>query len=265
MKLAEDTIQVIGDWIGKSQRPAALISFGKDSIVMADLIRRSTPNGHRFPVEVIYNRDPWFAHKNKFANGIIESWGMVVHDFPPLHAGIKYRDDILELNVAYSFGNDSLEIPKNVLEPLPHRDYICGLNDWLLRPKTAQVVQPWDLMFHGQKSSDTDPFEGKMELNCDDIDAAGVRVVFPLRHWSDDDIWDYIEEEHVPFQETRYKDRREVEDKWHNNDFVHACVACIDPRKEEKEVWCPKFKRNVPNVGKQVLQIRAEPQYLERR
>ena len=61
-----------------------------------------------------------------------------------------------------------LDIPKNVCPPeeYPRRDFICGLNDWVLRPK-AVTVTPWDVVFHGHKSSDVDPFEGSVPLRSD--------------------------------------------------------------------------------------------------
>jgi len=101
-----------------------------------------------------------------------------------------------------------------------------------------------------------------MPLKYDKFTAANVTIGFPLRHWTDEDIWEYIETNHVPFQGTRYKDRKEVPDTWYNPDWTHACTACIDPREEHEEVFCPKLKRNVPNQGKSVVQLRKIPEYV---
>lgn len=243
-----------------------MLSFGKDSMVLAHLIRESVGHIGRFPVPVIYHRDPWFSHKHEFADHIIQSWAMEVHDYPPMHAGIKVKPDMLELVARYSFGTEAMDIPKNVCVPeeYPRREFICGLNDWLLQPKTHQIQVPWDIVFIGHKSCDVDPFEGKVPLNVDVYELGGIYLVFPLRHWTDDDIWNYIEANHIPTQKTRYQDRIEVKDKWYNNDYVHACTRCIDPRETRAEVDCPKFKHPVPNIGKAVLRLEAKPDYIER-
>lgn len=269
--MIEETIAFISKQANKAMRPAFMCSFGKDSMALAELIRRALPTGlngkhipmaHGFPIEVIYHRDPWFPHKHEFSEQITRSWSMIVHDYPPMHAGVKVKDDMLELVSRYNFGTVAMDIPKNTTKPIQRRDYICGLNDWLLRPKTSRFPYPWDTVFVGHKSSDIDPFEGSVPLKSNVTELGGVNVAFPLKDWTDDDVWDFIEENHIPIPENRYENRKDREDTWHNNDYVHACTACIDPRVKEKTVFCPKVKRDVENVGSRVLQLRAEPTYI---
>jgi 3'-phosphoadenosine 5'-phosphosulfate sulfotransferase (PAPS reductase)/FAD synthetase len=93
----------------------------------------------------------------------------------------------------------------------------------------------------------------------------GVKLAFPLRDWTDDDVWEFIDEHNIPMQLTRYRaDHTEQPDKWYNNDYMHACTACIDPREKAHTVPCPKLKVNVPNVGHRVLLLQAEPGYVTR-
>ena len=263
MTKVESAKDLIGRLSMEFTRPAVLLSFGKDSMVLAHLIREVYGASH-FPLPVIYHRDPWFAHKHQFANEIIQSWGLTVHDWPPTAAGVKVKSDMIELVARYNFGKSALDIPKNVCKPedYPRRPYLCGLYDWVLRPKANVEKYPFDLVFHGHKSSDVDPFEGsvKLKVSCDFI--GNVMLAFPLRHWTDDDVWDYIEEHHIPTQRPRYADREELDDKWHNNDYVHACTNCIDPRNNAETVFCPKLKKQVPNRGKQVLQINVKADYV---
>jgi hypothetical protein len=233
-----ESIELIWRVIEESERPAAMLSFGKDSMVMADLIRGSGgqsnfPRSHGFPIDVIYHRDPWFPWKHEFAEGIIRSWSMEVHDFPPMAAGVKVKPDMLELVARYNFGDGFMDIPKNMCAPeeYPRRDYICGLNDWLLRPKALVAEYPWDTVLMGHRDVDVDP---------------------------------YIEEHHIPVQDTRYEGRKEVEDKWYNNDYIHVCARCIDPREMRAEVFCPKLKRDVRNRGDEVLQLHGEASYIKR-
>jgi 3'-phosphoadenosine 5'-phosphosulfate sulfotransferase (PAPS reductase)/FAD synthetase len=272
MNKVEESKRLIREMMATAKQPAVMLSFGKDSMVLADLINlvgrnvHGFPTAHAFPLPVIYHRDPWFAHKHIFADYVIRSWGMEVHDFPPIVAGVKVNADKLELVVRYNFGDGAIEIPKDVSAPgeHPRRDYICGLNDWITRPKTALAHYPWDAVFMGHKSSDVDSFEGPVPLKDDSALIGGVRLVFPMRHWTDDDLWNYIEANHVPFDETRYRHRAERGDKWYNNDYVHACTACIDPREKAETVFCPKLQRQVKNRGSEVLQLRAEPTYIQR-
>jgi hypothetical protein len=274
MSKIQDSIDLIRAKAEKAAKPAALLSFGKDSMAMATLIRvalhgglkgpRHFPLTHAFPVPVIYYRDPWFPQKHEFAEHVIESWSMEVHDYPPFLAGVKVNNERLELVARYNFGAREIDMPKNVVAPeiYPRRDYICGLSDWLLRPKCVRTTFEWNCVFIGHKSADVDPFEGPVPLKVDSLNIGGVEVVFPLRHWSDEDVWTYIEQMSIPVQRSRYHDRREIEDLWYNNDYVHACTACIDPRETAQEVFCPKLKRNVPNRGAEVLKLQGVPEYI---
>jgi 3'-phosphoadenosine 5'-phosphosulfate sulfotransferase (PAPS reductase)/FAD synthetase len=113
------------------------------------------------------------------------------------------------------------------------------------------------------KSSDVDPFEGAVPLKTDSVAIGQAEIIFPLRNWTDADVWDYLEENRVPYDKRRYQDRAELPDKWNNPDFIHACTRCIDPREKEGQVFCPKLRRNVPNVGAQVLRLQERPDYIE--
>jgi len=214
----------------------------------------------QFPMDVIYHRDPWFPHKNEFADSIVRSWGLNVFDFPPFAAGVKVKSDMIELVSRYNFGVGFMDIPKNIAPPseYPRRAFICGLNDWLFRPKSTTET-PWDTVFIGHRSADVDPFEGAVPLKSDTTRIGGVNVVFPLRDWSDEQLWQYISEHHVPVQQARYNG----DEHWHANDWTHACTACIDPRNTYETAWCPKLKTEVPNRGSEVLQLHVRPEYIE--
>jgi hypothetical protein len=250
--------QMIFERAGKA--PALLCSFGKDSMVLLHLIR-ATLTGQ---VPVIYYRFPYFPAKQAFANQIIEKWGLTVHDYPPLACGVKVNDERLELVSRYSFGgNGAFDLPINTEPPISRRDFICGLNDWLLRPKAGAIMFPWDSLFMAHKSSDVDPFEGAVPLKTNSVAIGQAELIFPLRDWTDADVWDYIEENRVPYDKRRYQDRAELPDKWLNPDYIHACTRCIDPREKAKTVFCPKIQGLVRNMGPQVLRLQERPDYIE--
>jgi hypothetical protein len=257
-------------------RPVVLSSFGKDSMVLVALVRatvkRDVFSAHAFPLPVIYWRDPWFAHKHKFADEIIRTWAMEVHDYMPAAAGVKAKGRTdsrhLELVARYSLGLGYIDLPKNVCPPedYPRRDYLCGLRDWILRPKAGALSFPFDVLLHGHKSSDVDPFEGSVPLRSEREQLNDkLQLFFPLRDWTDDDVWQYLERNHVPVQRERYHAAggpESMEAKWHGNDYTHACTACIDPTVTEPKVFCPKLKSFVPNVGSRVLQLQGLPDYI---
>lgn len=240
-------------------KPAIMCSFGKDSMVLLNLVRETILK----PVPVIFYRHPWFPAKWEFADEVIRSWGLTVHDYPPVAAGIKTKEGMLELVARYEFGKDGgMDIPINTLPPISRRSFICGLNDWVLRPKSGAITFPWTTAFMGHKSSDVDPFEGPVPLKTVSVNIGGVEVVFPLRHWTDQDVWDYIEANRVPYDKRRYQDRAEVPDKWLNPDYIHACTRCMDPREKDDEIFCPKVGKKIPNVSAQVLRLQHRPDYI---
>lgn len=265
MKIS-DTKELITRWYvpGKT---VLMCSFGKDSMVLLHLVRGAL--GER-ALPVIYHRHPWFPAKNEFADSVIRSMGLEVHDFPPSMCGVKYRVKEqgshaagLELVARYAFGESGMDLPMNIEPPIERRDFVCGLNDWMLRPKTGAMQWPWKTVFIGHKSSDVDQFEGPVPLRTNRVEAAGVKMIFPLRDWNDADVWDYIETNNVPYDKRRYSNRTELADKWLNPDYLHACTKCIDPRETAAEVFCPKIKARVPNVGDRVLRLQSRPDYIE--
>jgi hypothetical protein len=262
-----DKIERSNQAIKNAPTPAALLcSFGKDSMVLLHLIREVlSPNKlscHAYPVPVIWHRHPWFPFKNDFGNSIVSKWSIEAHDYPPLACGVKCNDDRLELVSRYPFGTHGIDLPLNTDPPMQHRDYVCG-KEWLTQPKTSGVEWKWRTIFHGHKSSDVDPYEGSVKLKHETINVAGVRVEFPLKDWTDDDVWDYIEANHIPFDKRRYADRKEIGDTWTNPDYIHACTRCIDPREKSTTVDCPKLGEKVENVGSRVLRLQGRPEYIE--
>lgn len=249
---------------------ALMCSFGKDSMALLHLSREALRDARRqsavatYPVPVIYHRQPWFPFKHAFADSVITAWGIEAHDYPPLACGVKAKPERLELVARYPFGTSALDLPINTEPTIARRDFACGL-DWLLRPKISGLQWKWRNVFIGHKSSDVDPYEGAVPLDGDTAQVGGVNIVFPLRDWTDADVWEYIETNHVPYDKRRYADRTELPDKWQNPDYLNACTACIDPRETAKEVYCPKACGMVENVGVSVLRLEQVPDYITKK
>jgi hypothetical protein len=249
----DHTIGRLEEWFEKYSNPVVMSSFGKDSMVMLYIIR--TLMERRMPV--IYHANPWKPWKNDWAWEIIKRWKLEVYDFPPLQSGIKVKPERLEIVNRYVIGKDlPIDNPINILPP--EDDFMCGLA-MLARPKGA-IVYPWNLTLIGHKSSDIDEFEGHMPLKSDLVEGP-LAVGYPLKEWSDEDLWHFIETRSVPVQyKTRYHEaeRREIRVKVFNNDWIEACTRCIDPREPEK-VFCPLLEKEIPNVSETVTKFTAKP------
>jgi len=222
--------------------PAFMCSFGKDSMVLLHLLREA-----KIRLPIIFHQDPWWPAKYAFAQGLIAKWGLEVYDYPPLGVTLWEGKEIMAFTNHYQIGSDRravLQMPKNILPPVAGKKYLCGLKQVLGRP-TGTFNYPWDLAIIGHKSSDSDQIAGDVKLHCDIKQNAGIGpdLLFPLREWTDDDIWDYTARFSVPQQLTRYDvaNRKELPDKTANSDYARVCIACCDRRETRIAVPCPKL------------------------
>jgi hypothetical protein len=258
MTKLDNTINKLNDWLIKFKSPVVMSSFGKDSMVMLFIIFRLMEQ----KLPVIYHGAPWAPWRNDFAWGIMKAYNLEVYDYPPVKSGIKVKPDRLELVHRYQISNDKgIDIPVNVLPPEGTVKYACGLK-MLERPKGIMEF-PWDLILIGHKNCDVDQFEGPVPLKTDLVEQDGVPALgFPLRDWSDEELWEFIESRRVPVQYgTRYVERKEIDFKVFNNDYIEACTACIDPR-QPKKVFCPLVEHEIDNVSAMIPRMEDKPSYI---
>jgi hypothetical protein len=222
------------------------VSFGKDSMVMLDIVRRM---GHNLPV-VYWKRERHFPEKNRFANKATEALGLVVYDFPPVHTKLLRMKGKIEVVNYFAVSNTrTLAVPSGIVQPEEGKPSLCALSDMYLKP--IGVCQfPWDTLYVGHKDSDVDPLQGAVPLDCDEVKPEGSpRLVFPLRHFTDSDIWEYSRRFEVLQDTDRYT--ADGEDVTFNNDYYPACTACLNPD-NDAQVWCPKFNSQMPNISSEV-------------
>jgi hypothetical protein len=259
MTKLDSTVGRLEEWFNKFDQPVMMSSFGKDSMVMLFIVFRIM----RKRIPVIYHGSPWKPWKNDFAQGVIKAYQLEVYDYLPTASGIKVKPERLEIVNVYQMGKEphhAIQLPVNILPP--DKNFLCGLR-MLARPKGGILYQ-WNLTLIGHKSCDVDQFEGHMPLKSDLVEIEGMPAVgFPLKDWSEEELWEFIEQRRVPVQYgTRYKERKEIEDKDFNNDYIEACTACIDPRNPET-VYCPLVNREIPNVSANILKFEGKPSYIE--
>jgi hypothetical protein len=170
----------------------------------------------------------------------------------------------------YRMGTGLCEMPVDLYErpTAPHSaggaGMVCGLRDVLNRP-IGDFAYPWDVVFHGHKSSDTDPLFGAVPLSCDvQMNQGGPALAFVLRDWTDGDVWEYTKQFEVPQQTDRYnvETGEENPDRTFNPDYLEGCCRCID-RDGPATVFCPKLKCQIGNVSHQVRYVElTRPSYM---
>jgi len=252
----------IRDELSRYRDPVFYCSFGKDSTVLLHLL---IFKASRLPPIVFYS-DPWFPRKYDFARELISRWHLEVYDYPPIRTSMMYGKGLPAFVAEYQ--NSPLTttiVPKNIVEYEDGKNpdlYLCGVKHFT-RPK-GTLLFPWDAVLIGHKAVDTDPIVGPLPLESRVLYRdVGPNFLYPLKDWTHDDVWDYIEAFEVPYQSDRYdlKNRCEWPDKTTNSDYIHACIRCVDKRLAGREVFCPKAQTPIRNVSH--LAIESELNYTE--
>lgn len=253
--------EVIARVLSVYKSPVVMSSFGKDSMVMLDILKRV---GIKLPI--LFHREPFFPAKLRFANEIIEREEYTVYDYPPSKTSLIKNHGKTELVSWYSVGTKFAYLPTGLVQPESGRPFLCGYRDLYLKPLCARFIFPWDMAFIGHKSHDHDPIFGDIPLKVDvKANHEAPDYAFPLRHFTDADIWEYHERFGVPVNILRYdpdNGHKERADLTFNNDYYPACIRCID-RDESTSVLCPLLGKEISNISSEVLYTEPErPAYL---
>jgi 3'-phosphoadenosine 5'-phosphosulfate sulfotransferase (PAPS reductase)/FAD synthetase len=246
----ELTKRFIASLLDKYQKPVIFCSFGKDSLVLVHIIKSMVDN----VVPVIFYREPFQPEKYDYANRIIRQWNLSVYDYPPLGVGFFTKNGIAHtINYHQVKGVKNVARMTGLVPPEKGEEFLCTRDDLIERPR-GNFCFPWDLCFHGHKSSDVDPVNGAIPLKVDLLHVEDSSdIAYPLKDWTDADIWEYIESNNLPINYGRYLKRfdgtwTDVKSKALNSDYFAACWKCVD-RSEAASVCCPKTNKEVPNVG----------------
>jgi 3'-phosphoadenosine 5'-phosphosulfate sulfotransferase (PAPS reductase)/FAD synthetase len=209
-------------------------SFGKDSIVMLDLVRKVRPD-----VEVLYFRQPFFPHKHRFANRVIDDWELQAYDYPPTLSRYIQEGDFFDVcDFYYVTPKDYYLMVRGCKRD---ENGIC-IHDILNVPKVKEYSFKWDCAFIGQKECDKAAGYSRQMNHIALLDKK--MYAFPLKDWTDQDVWDYIGDNNLPINEARYLRQEESL----NEDILPTCNNCMDYR-NKGQVYCPKLKRTIMSVA----------------
>jgi hypothetical protein len=256
--LVAETCRKVELWLDGCTNPVVFWSGGKDSTAMLHMIRFKV--GAKTPV--VQWREPRFRTRYVHSDRLAAQWDLEMYDYAPSGYALTDGHDIETGSPRFDFVKFYEMAPNKVMslclgteEPQPEElasgRYLCGL-DALKRP-TGTFNFPWDAAFHGQKSADVDLIKGHVPLAQDVLVQAGIPTQFyPMRHWSDADVWNYLEAEGVPNDETRYEKAdgvwRHRKDKSANSDYYPVCWNCVN-RHLGGTVYCPKNQCETNNIS----------------
>jgi phosphoadenosine phosphosulfate reductase len=248
---------------GLQHCPRGLIAWsgGKDSMVLLHLLRSE---GAQLPL--VFFREPWQPAKYAFHERILRQWNLLAYSWHPTESAFQQRNEEFELQNTYRLNGTTLTCPSGITPPAADLPWVCGL-DMLQRPKQSELVAtPFDALWIGHKRCDSDPILGGdvgTRIEARPL-PHGVTMLFPLRDWSHEEIWAYIETHDVPYDAERYEKVdgtwRERPERRRNADYVHACTRCLDRRPDApRRVYCPKLEMEIENMADQVPWIDAQP------
>jgi hypothetical protein len=227
-------------------------SGGKDSMVLLHLLRQS---GACMPV--VFFREPWQPRKYAFHDQLIRDWELQILSWHPSAVAFQQDGDEFELQSRYQIGLSDMTCPTGITPPDEGLSWACAVDMSCRATQERLDVFPHpQALWIGHKRCDSDPILGgdagtRVEAL---VREDGTAVIFPLRDWTHDDVWTYIEEFEVPYDSARYEKHegvwRERPDRRHNADYVHACTACIDRRPDAPQfVHCPKLQMTIENCS----------------
>jgi 3'-phosphoadenosine 5'-phosphosulfate sulfotransferase (PAPS reductase)/FAD synthetase len=253
---------MVKEVLSAHKKPVVMCSFGKDSMVLLDLMIAVAG-----PLPIVFHREPFSPSKYAFANEVIQAMNLTVYDYRPCKVSLSNKNGMMEIMNEYQIGAETCLVPTGMVPPKDYSDrnsYLCGLNDLLLKP-LGTFVYPWDVCFLGHKSSDVDPMHGPLPLHLDlKRNPGSASAAFPIREFSDQDVWEYTEAKKLPVHTERYEKVngawRERANKDLNPDYFTACTLCMD-RNGPEVVRCPKYQMEINNVGKRISHHEVKMDY----
>lgn len=241
------------DALSTAAKPMVMVSFGKDSLVLIDLLAAHGVKA------VLYLEDDDEVIDRPFIQSVVDRYGLSV---TRMNRGrgmfFVVKDQPLFLAFPFVSRQHFTPVPTNMIPYTSScQDFQCV--DEMLSNERGAVLPSYDpdFVFCGFKKTDVNAKGCLTFLNLLGADvvndrlarisalteiAPGLPLCLPLLHWTDDQVWAYLKDRGLPWSHEVYDaagQRRPTEKQW--------CFRCHDPR-ESSIVFCPKLGRNVLNL-----------------
>jgi 3'-phosphoadenosine 5'-phosphosulfate sulfotransferase (PAPS reductase)/FAD synthetase len=237
-ELIDSTFFLMAGQLAELRNPAVACSFGKDSMVMLAIARRIKPD-----VAVIYF--PGLPHPTKhlFAEHVAKAWNLNLYAPYPRARDAISKDGHVELIEIHEpapqrFMYFPIEAAKDYE---PDASAHCGLA-FLNEEPVAAIADDFDAVFIGHRNDDQDPTHGNLPLKDYVVDAGDFRYIYPLRDWTENDVWAASRLLGIPQNEARYRDHALEA----NNDYHELCTRCFLGGPGRTSVICPKTGEATP-------------------
>ncbi len=240
----QEALSIIRNSLAKTSNPMVFCSFGKDSMVMLNLVQRVRKSTGK-DISVVYLMDGLPAEKYLHAFTIAAKLGITLYSYPPSFSFHLQGDDYFEIYHGYYIdGKDWYILSTGCRKPFQDESYSCAVYDLLDFPCISTYDFRWDCIFHGHKEVDKIYITKDYKISPVCKFGKGLLVV-PLYDWTDEDVLDYARIYSLPLQSERYDGNPtgksvDPEHDRLNADVVPTCYRCLDVENENKQVFCPR-------------------------
>lgn len=264
---AERTLELLRCMAVAYKAPALLVSWSKDSMVLRHIVRAA---GYDWPV-ITYMTE-WQPRKWDFARRMSVLYDEPIITYNPQGTWMFQQDGAAVMGCTYQLGPHpelpGIDIHVDVIEPpddavtMPP-GYECGLK--YMHRLRGSIEWIWDAVLLGHRDVDRDRFLGGLPLAAETVAMGDLHpdLCFPLKHWSDREIWNYTLQQNLPVDWARYSQDHQWEDPDYvpasllnaaNNDCTHACLRCLKLN-GPSSVHCPALNAPVSNNAASVRHI----------
>jgi hypothetical protein len=203
----DHAIEKIRAALATSKHSAVLSSFGKDSVLLLDLVRSERPD-----TPVIWFR---VGVDERYAKWAIGSWNLTVFHWHPASVYTLRKGSDVSMVHEYHINGAVLPVVVDLRLSAGSSEF-CGTLSY--RTRTPNFFLPFDTLFVGWKDHDTHWVKGDAPLRPDGYTLGGAKLIAPLRHLTDDAVRAAIHDRKIPFTPTP--------------DELPVCRQCLSGRGE---------------------------------
>ena len=268
IETATEIIKMVNE---RYRKPIIYSGMGKDSLPMIHLCHKLG-----FKWDIMFHRDPYFPHKYRFANKIIDMWKLIARDYPARMCSIFYMHGIFEVVRGFQVGIHDLNLCAMLYKPerFIEGEYLCALNDIYLQQK-GFYDYCWDVGLLAHRYSEKKPHRGgvgnllrwQFKHNIGSADFA-----YPMWNWTDEEMYQYHVDNGIPinFDVYEIKDDTLVPkidpvtgniDSTYNPDRRPACFECMKPD-NPATVFCPQKMCFINNCYSDLVKVMMPVDFL---